>query len=92
MSHVAVELLATLLLLLIAILASERLRDVGATLESLSREIRDATRRHFPLHSAQTTRGNEAEFIRDRLPNHLPTAVIIALLLLSAATVWWLTR
>ena len=70
MSHVAVQLLATLLLLLVAILASERLRDVGETIESVSREIRDAMQRHFPVHSTETTRGKEAEFIRDRLPNH----------------------
>ncbi len=92
MSHVVVQLLATLLLLLFAILASERLRHVGAAFEALAHELHDATRRHYPLHSAETTLGKVAEFIRDRLPKQLPTAALIAIFVLCAAAAWWLTR
>jgi hypothetical protein len=46
----------------------------------------------MPVYSAETARGKEAEFIRDRLPKRFPTAIFIALLVLFAAGAWWLTH
>jgi hypothetical protein len=46
----------------------------------------------MPVFSAETTRGQEAEFIRDRLPKRLPgLALMLTVLLLAGAVVWrWL--
>jgi len=91
MPHVVVQLFAVLLLILLVILANERRREIGEAVEVLARELRDATR-YFRLYSAETTRGREAEFIRDRLPKRLSTSVLIAFFMLCAAATWWFTR
>ena len=91
MPHVVVQVFAVLLLILLAILANERFREIGEAVESLARELRAATH-HFRLYSAETARGREAEFIRDRLPKRLPKSVLIAVLVLCIAATWWLTR
>ena len=91
MPHVVVQVFAVLLLILLAILANERLREIDEVVESLARDLRDATH-HFRLYSAETTRGTEAEFIWDRLPKRLPKSVLIAFVVLCAAATWWLAR
>jgi hypothetical protein len=92
MSHVVIQLFVTLLLLLLlAILAKQHRREIGDAVDTLTRELRDATR-HFRMFSAETTRGREAEFIRDRLSQHWPTMLLVAILVLWAAAEWWLTR
>ena len=93
MPHV-VQLLATLLLILLVVGATERLRKSGAAIdavEGLERELKDAMRR-FKVYSTETTRGDEAEFIRDRLRKRLPVTILIALFVLSVAAAWWLVR
>ena len=89
-----VQLLATLLVVLLAILASEHWRKNGATIDAvktLEHEFRDAMR-WFKVYSAETLRGQEAEFVRDRLPTRLPVTIVIALFVLYVAAAWWLAR
>jgi hypothetical protein len=55
-------------------------------LRQLDRELRE----WLPVFSAETIRGREAEFIRDRLPKQAPTAIVVlSALLVMAAVVWW---
>jgi hypothetical protein len=66
-------------------------------LEQLGNELdrrvdRERWVRRLPVFSAETIRGKEAEFIRDRLPRKAPRARFLVLLLLIGALVWWLTR
>jgi hypothetical protein len=47
----------------------------------------------FFVYSAETTRGKEAEFIRERLPRRFPRTLLLLLALgVSGAAVWWLMR
>jgi hypothetical protein len=57
-------------------------------LRQLERELRVK----LPVFSAETIHGREAEFIRDRLPKRMPSAIFMlsALLLIAAAVWWWL--
>jgi hypothetical protein len=70
---------------------------VRRQLEQLGNELdrrvdRERWVRRLPVYSAETIRGKEAEFIRDRLPRKAPRARYLVLLLLIGALVWWLTR
>jgi hypothetical protein len=72
-------------------------RQVREHLDQLGNELdrrvdRDRWVRRLPVFSAQTIRGKEAEFIRDRLPRKAPRALYMVLLLLIGVLVWWLTR
>jgi hypothetical protein len=45
------------------------------------------------VYSAETTRGKEAEFIREHLPRRSPKTLPVLLALGAfGAAVWWLTR
>jgi hypothetical protein len=48
----------------------------------------------LPVFSAETTRGREAEFIRDRLPRRTPRTAVVALaaLLVAGVALWWWLR
>ncbi len=46
----------------------------------------------MPVYSAETTNAQEAEFIRDRLPSRFPTAVVLVIVVVIGATLWWLAR
>ena len=46
----------------------------------------------FPVHSAETTSGKEAEFIRDHLPTRLPTWMLFAIVIAFGAVAVWLVR
>lgn len=59
---------------------------------SLRSHLRDELRGRMPVYSAETTDGKEAEFIRERLPKRFPALVLLVLVLLFGAAVWWLTR
>jgi hypothetical protein len=48
--------------------------------------------RRLPVFSAETVRGKEAEFIRERLPRKAPRARFVVLLFVIGVLVWWLTR
>jgi hypothetical protein len=72
-------------------------RQLRGQLEQLGHEIdrrvdRDRWVRRLPVYSAETVRGKEAEFIRDRLPRKAPRARFAVFLLLIGVLVWWLTR
>jgi len=49
-------------------------------------------KRHMPVYSAETTRGTEAEFIRDRLPKRSPLAVALIAVVLFGAVAWWMSH
>jgi hypothetical protein len=64
-------------------------RDLGPHLRHLEHEL--LTR--LPVFSAETTRGKEAEFIRDRLPERVPWTLYALAALAATGTVvlwWWL--
>ena len=92
MSHFGLYQIPILLVIVLLILANRRLRNLGGPVDALTRELRDAVEHRMPVYSAETTRGKEAEFILDRLPKRFPTAIVVALFVLFAATAWWLTR
>ena len=46
----------------------------------------------MPVHSAETTRGKEAEFIRDRLPKRFPIVIVLGVIVIFGAVAWLLTR
>ena len=87
MSHTSAQLLAILLLIALIAVAGPHLRRLG-TVARLNAELQ----RRLPVFSAETTRGNEAEFIRDRLPRRVPFVLLAALLVLFVAAAWWLSR
>jgi len=92
MSHVVIQQLPILLLVAALILANKWLRNLRGPWDALARELGHAMHRHMPVFSAETTRGKEAEFIRDRLPKRFPTTIVVSLLVLFVAAAWWLTR
>jgi hypothetical protein len=73
------------------------LRQLRDQLEQLGLELdRRVDRNRWALrlkvYSAETIRGKEAEFIRERLPRKAPRARYVLLLLFIGVLVWWLTR
>ena len=72
-------------------------RQFRDQLDQLSNELdrridRERWVRRLPVYSAETVRGKEAEFIRERLPRKAPRARFVLLLFLIGVLVWWLTR
>jgi hypothetical protein len=92
MAHLGTQLLAILLLIVPLILAGRHLHNLRGPADALARELRAAAERWMPVYSAETTRGKEAEFIRDRLPRRFPIGVVTAALVLFVAVDWWLNR
>jgi hypothetical protein len=90
--HLGTQLLAIILLIVLVVLAGRHLRSLRDPADALARELRDEIHRRMPVFSAETTRGTEAEFIRDRLPRRFPFALAIAALVLFLAADWWLNR
>jgi hypothetical protein len=43
----------------------------------------------LPVYSAETVRGREAEFIRDRLPTKFPTLLVVGVVTLSVLLAIW---
>jgi len=86
------QLVAVLVVVALIVGSGRYLRGLRGDADLLARELSDAVQRRMPVYSAETTRGKEAEFIRDRLPNRFPTAIVVAVLVLFAAAAWWLTR
>ena len=68
----------------------DQLNQLGNELDR--RFDRDRWVRRLPVFSAETVRGKEAEFIRERLPRKAPRARFVLLLFLIGVLVWWLTR
>jgi hypothetical protein len=72
-------------------------RQLHDHLEQLGNELdrhvdRNRWARRRPVFSAETIRGKEAEFIRERLPRKAPRARFVLALLFIGALIWWLTR
>jgi Sec-independent protein translocase protein TatA len=84
--------LLIILVIVLLIFGTRHLHGLGGHADQLARELSDNVHRRMPVFSAETTQGKEAEFIRDRLPKHFPTALFVAALVLFAAAEWWLTR
>jgi hypothetical protein len=54
------------------------------------RQLRKELQTHLQVHSAETTQGREAEFLRDCPPRRLPrTALLVAVAV--GMLFWWLT-
>jgi hypothetical protein len=92
MAHLGTQLLATLLLIALLLVANRHLRELPGPADALKHALRNEIERRLPVYSAETTHGKEAEFISDRLPKRFPTAIVVALFVLYAAAAWWLTR
>jgi Sec-independent protein translocase protein TatA len=90
--QMSVQQLVLILAIVALIFGNRHMRGLRGDADQLARELSDAVQRRMPVYSAETTRGKEAEFIRDRLPKRFPTAIFIAVLVLFAAAAWWLTR
>jgi hypothetical protein len=60
--------------------------------ETSLRSTRHRDLGRMPVYSAETTSGDEAEFIRDRLPNRFPAILLLVLAAIISAVAWWLTR
>ena len=90
---------AVLAAILVWILFSQRTPD--SRFRQLERELRTQLRHlghelhtRLPVFSAETLRGKEAEFIRERLPHKVPRLLLIMLgaFVVTVAIAWWLTR
>jgi hypothetical protein len=91
-----------LLTIVVALLLSLRdppafWRQVRSQLDQLGNELdrhidRDRWVRRLPVFSAETVRGKEAEFIRDRLPRKAPRARFLLLLFVFGVLAWWFAR
>jgi hypothetical protein len=98
------RLLPAAVLLLVWLVVSTRVppsfwRDSLELLDRLGNELRHGLGRgrwaRLPVFSAETIRGKEAEFLRDRLPRKTPrVGMVLALcaLLVTGVLVWWYTR
>ena len=92
MSHTGAEhLLPLLFAVALLIMAGTRPRGLSAVADALAQATREIER-HLRVYSAETTRGKEAEFIRDRLPKRFPVTIVLVLAGLYAVAVWWLAR
>ena len=62
--------------------------------DSLLRQLEHELRARLPVFSAETVRGKEAEFIRERLPHKVPRLLLTLLggLVVVVTVAWWLTR
>jgi hypothetical protein len=68
----------------------EHLDQLGHELDR--RVDRNRWRVRLPVFSAETIRGKEAEFIRERLPRKAPYARFVVLLFLIGVLAWWFAR
>jgi len=55
-------------------------------------QLQDELKSVFPVYSAETTQGKEAEFIKDSLPGRFPIWIVLIAVVLFGAVAWWLTR
>src|SRR4029079_18335204 len=66
--HMSLQQLVITLVVVVLIFRDRHIRGLRENGAQLARELNDAVQRRMPVYSAETTRGKEAEFIRDRLP------------------------
>ena len=75
--HLGIQ-VALVVLIALLLLARRHQRRLRVPADQLFRELRDELYERMPVFSAETTRGTEAEFIRDRLPKRFPFALVAA--------------
>ena len=90
MFDMSLQQMAIIAVVAILILGSRRFSH--PTRRGESSGLQEELRRRMPVFSAETTRGNEAEFIRDRLPKRFPYALILAAALVLGGIAWWASR
>jgi hypothetical protein len=90
MSPIGLQQVAMFLVIALLIVGARRLQRLGFRGDDFARLSRELAH-HLPVFSAQTVRGTEAEFIRDRLPKRVPTWLALVAVLLGALS-WWLSR
>ena len=90
---------AVLVAILVWVLFNQRkpdsqLRRLEGDLRTQLRSLEHELRARVPVFSAETVRGKEAEFIRERLPHKVPRLLLVVLgaFVVTVAIVWWLTR
>lgn len=66
--------------------------DLPIEIGTVRRRLRNEISRVFPLFSAETTEGREAEFIRDQLPERFPFWVAVLAIIAIGGLAWWVTR
>jgi hypothetical protein len=91
MNYVSLQQVAMLLTIVILIIGARELSRFGPLRDELSHLLHEL-QRHLPVYSAETVRGREAEFIRDRLPKGFPVVLIVIALVVFGAVAWWLSR
>ena len=71
-----------------------QLRHLERELRTQLRQLEHELRARLPVFSAETVRGKEAEFIRERLPHKGSRLLLIKLgaFVVTVAVAWWLTR
>jgi hypothetical protein len=86
-------LLVTMLVVALLIIGRKRLEHLDV--DDLAMQLRNELKGRIPVYSAETTAGNEAEFIRDRLPRRFSAwlfLVFLGGLVTFGGLAWWLTR
>ena len=89
--HFAMSISDLLIILVIVALIFGTRRLKGINDDSLRSQLQQELGR-MPVYSVETTNGKEAEFIRDRTPKRFPTAIVLVVVVIFGAVVWWLTR
>lgn len=89
MIHLGAQQVAILLLIAVLIVGIRRFSRLGFGTHDLA-QLAHELLRQMPVYSAETVRGKEAEFIRDRLPKLFPTLLAVLALLLFGGLLWWL--
>jgi hypothetical protein len=77
-------------IVVLSIRGVQQLSRFGVLSDELSHLLHEL-KRHMPVYSAETVRGEEAEFIRDGLPKRFPLLLVVVALLFAAAA-WWFGR
>jgi Sec-independent protein translocase protein TatA len=86
--EISIPQLVLLIVIVAWIFGTKRLD--GVTAQSWS-TLKNELRSRLPIYSAETTRGQEAEFIRDRLPKRITKLIVVGIVAFGAIA-WWLTR
>jgi hypothetical protein len=90
-----ISIIQVVLLVALAVVVFAGRRFLGPHADASERvlsQLRDELMGRTPVFSAETTKRNEAEFIGDRLPSRWPVWVVLLVVVLGGAIIWWLMR